>query len=127
MPSSRATASAVLLLSPVIMAASMPISLRRLSVSRAVGLIASATATSPEGSPSTATNIGVLPATASAVAFSSSLKTSTPLSSISLRLPTKTVCRYQEMAAEGLLDFEELRVQLAALDDTRKTAEQELR
>jgi len=35
--------------------------------------------------------------------------------------------RYQEMAAEGLLDFEELRVQLAALDDTRKTAEQELR
>jgi site-specific DNA recombinase len=34
--------------------------------------------------------------------------------------------RYQEMAAEGLIDFEELRAQLAALDDTRKTAEQEL-
>ena len=31
------------------------------------------------------------------------------------------------MAAEGLLDFEELRVQLAALDDTLKTAEQVLR
>jgi hypothetical protein len=31
------------------------------------------------------------------------------------------------MAAEGLIEFEELRAQLAALDDTRKTAEQELR
>ena len=35
--------------------------------------------------------------------------------------------RYQEMAAEGLVDFEELRTRLAALEDTRKTAEQELR
>ena len=35
--------------------------------------------------------------------------------------------RYQEMAAEGLIEFEELRARLAALDDTRKTAEQELR
>jgi site-specific DNA recombinase len=35
--------------------------------------------------------------------------------------------RYQEMAAEGLIDFEELRTRLAALEDTRKTAEQELR
>ena len=30
------------------------------------------------------------------------------------------------MAAEGLIDFEELRTQLAALEETRKTAEQEL-
>lgn len=34
--------------------------------------------------------------------------------------------RYQEMAAEGLIDFEELRARLAALEETRKTAEQEL-
>jgi chromosome segregation ATPase len=34
--------------------------------------------------------------------------------------------RYQEMAAEGLIDFEELRARLAALEDTRKIAEQEL-
>ena len=34
---------------------------------------------------------------------------------------------YQEMAAEGLIEFEELRAQLAALEDTRKTAERELR
>ena len=34
--------------------------------------------------------------------------------------------RYQEMAAEGLVDFEELRTRLAALEHTRKTAEQEL-
>jgi DNA repair exonuclease SbcCD ATPase subunit len=31
------------------------------------------------------------------------------------------------MAAEGLIEFEELRAQLAALEDTRKTAERELR
>ncbi len=31
--------------------------------------------------------------------------------------------RYQEMAAERLIDFEELRTRLAALEDTRKTAE----
>lgn len=35
--------------------------------------------------------------------------------------------RYQEMAAERLIDFEELRMWLAALEDTRKTAERELR
>jgi hypothetical protein len=35
--------------------------------------------------------------------------------------------RYQEMAAEGLVDFDELRTRLATLEDTRKTAEQELR
>ena len=35
--------------------------------------------------------------------------------------------RYQEMAAEGLIDFEELRTRLAALEDTRKAAKQELR
>jgi hypothetical protein len=35
--------------------------------------------------------------------------------------------RYLEIAAEGLVDFEELRTRLAALEDTRKTAEQELR
>ncbi len=35
--------------------------------------------------------------------------------------------RYQEMAAEGLIDFDELRARLAALEDTRKTAEEELR
>ena len=35
--------------------------------------------------------------------------------------------RYQEMAAEGLMDFEELPTRLAALEDTRNTAEQELR
>ena len=34
--------------------------------------------------------------------------------------------RYQEMAAEGLIDFDELRARLAALEDTRKTAEREL-
>jgi uncharacterized protein involved in exopolysaccharide biosynthesis len=31
------------------------------------------------------------------------------------------------MAAEGLIEFEELRTRLAALEDTRKTAERELR
>jgi hypothetical protein len=31
------------------------------------------------------------------------------------------------MAAEGLIDFEELRTRLAALEDARKTAKQELR
>jgi hypothetical protein len=31
------------------------------------------------------------------------------------------------MAAERLIDFEELRAQLTALEDTRKTAERELR
>jgi hypothetical protein len=31
------------------------------------------------------------------------------------------------MAAEGLIDFEELRTRLAALEDARKAAEQELR
>ena len=31
------------------------------------------------------------------------------------------------MAAEGLIDFDELRARLAALEDTRKTAEGELR
>jgi len=35
--------------------------------------------------------------------------------------------RYQEMAAERLIDFEELRTRLAALEDTRKAAERELR
>jgi site-specific DNA recombinase len=35
--------------------------------------------------------------------------------------------RYQEMAAEGLIGFEELRARLAALEDARKTAGQELR
>jgi site-specific DNA recombinase len=34
--------------------------------------------------------------------------------------------RYQVIAAEGLIDFEELRAQLAALEDTRQTAEREL-
>jgi chromosome segregation ATPase len=35
--------------------------------------------------------------------------------------------RYQEMAAEGLINFEELRARLAALEETHKTAEHELR
>jgi hypothetical protein len=35
--------------------------------------------------------------------------------------------RYQEMAAEGLIDFEELRARLAALEDARKAAEDALR
>jgi hypothetical protein len=35
--------------------------------------------------------------------------------------------RYQEMAAEGLIDREELRTRLAIPEDTRKVAEQELR
>jgi hypothetical protein len=35
--------------------------------------------------------------------------------------------RYQDMAAEGLIDFDELRERLATLEDARKTAEQELR
>jgi site-specific DNA recombinase len=34
--------------------------------------------------------------------------------------------RAQDMAIEGLLDYEELRLKLAALDETRKTAEREL-
>jgi site-specific DNA recombinase len=34
--------------------------------------------------------------------------------------------RYQEMAAEGLIDFDELRACLAALEETRETAEAEL-
>jgi hypothetical protein len=35
--------------------------------------------------------------------------------------------RYQEMAAEGLIDREELRTRLVTLEDTRKVAEQRLR
>jgi len=35
--------------------------------------------------------------------------------------------RYQDMAAEGLIDFDELRARLATLEDARRTAEQELR
>jgi site-specific DNA recombinase len=35
--------------------------------------------------------------------------------------------RYQEMAAEGLIEFEELRARLAALEETRKIAEGALR
>ena len=35
--------------------------------------------------------------------------------------------RYQEMAAERLIDFNELRTRLSALEETRKTAERELR
>jgi site-specific DNA recombinase len=35
--------------------------------------------------------------------------------------------RYHEMAAERLIDFDELRTRLAALEDTRNTAERELR
>ncbi len=35
--------------------------------------------------------------------------------------------RYQEMAAEGLIDFNELRTRLSALEETRKTAERKLR
>jgi hypothetical protein len=35
--------------------------------------------------------------------------------------------RYQEMAAEGLIDFEELRTRLSALEDARKATELELR
>jgi flagellar motility protein MotE (MotC chaperone) len=35
--------------------------------------------------------------------------------------------RYQEMAANELIDFDELRDRLAALEDTRKLAEEELR
>ncbi len=34
--------------------------------------------------------------------------------------------RYQEMAAEDLISFDEPRAQLSALEDTRKTAEREL-
>ena len=34
--------------------------------------------------------------------------------------------RFQEMAAEGLIDFDELRARLAALDETRETARPEL-
>ena len=34
--------------------------------------------------------------------------------------------RYQEMAAENLITFEELRARLAELEETRKTAEREL-
>jgi hypothetical protein len=33
--------------------------------------------------------------------------------------------RYQEMAAEGLIDFDELRAKLVALDETRETAQRE--
>ncbi len=34
--------------------------------------------------------------------------------------------RFQEMAAEGLIDFDELRARLAALEETRETARPEL-
>lgn len=34
---------------------------------------------------------------------------------------------YHEMTAERLIDFEELRTRLAALEDTSKTARRELR
>ena len=34
--------------------------------------------------------------------------------------------RYQEMAADDLISFDELRAKLTELDDTRRTAEQEL-
>ena len=34
--------------------------------------------------------------------------------------------RYQEMAADGLITFDELKVRLAELDNTRSTAEREL-
>ena len=34
--------------------------------------------------------------------------------------------RYQDMAAEGLIDFDELRAKLAAVEETRETARQEL-
>ncbi len=34
--------------------------------------------------------------------------------------------RFQEMAAEGLIDFDELRAMLAALEETRETARLEL-
>jgi len=34
--------------------------------------------------------------------------------------------RYQDMAAEGLIGFDELRSRLAELDDVRRTTEQEL-
>jgi hypothetical protein len=39
---------------------------------------------------------------------------------------TRKRARYQEMATEGLIDFEELRPRLAALEDTREAAEEEL-
>ena len=35
--------------------------------------------------------------------------------------------RYQEMAAQGLIEFSELRDRLTALEETRETAERELR
>jgi site-specific DNA recombinase len=35
--------------------------------------------------------------------------------------------RYQEMAAEDLIDFDELRARMAELDETRRTADRELR
>lgn len=34
--------------------------------------------------------------------------------------------KFQDMAAEGLITFDELREKLAQLDETRKVAEQEL-
>jgi hypothetical protein len=40
---------------------------------------------------------------------------------------TRKRARYQEMATEGLIDFEELRTRLAALEDAREAAEEELR
>lgn len=35
--------------------------------------------------------------------------------------------RYQQMAAEDLIDFDELRARIAELDETRRTADRELR
>ncbi len=35
--------------------------------------------------------------------------------------------RYQEMTVEGLIDFEELRTRLSALEEARQTAERQLR
>ena len=40
---------------------------------------------------------------------------------------TRKRARYQEMATEGLIDFEELRTRLAALEDTREADEEQLR
>ena len=91
MPSSRATALAVVALSPVSITTWSPAPRSERTLPAASGLTGSSTATSPAGSPSIATHITVAPharndSARSAVAPSSSI----PDSRSSASLPTST-------------------------------------
>ena len=91
MPSLCATAFAVRALSPVAMMIFSPLACSASIASAVVALIGSATATMPASLPSTATNIGVLPSSASASACAASTPMSTFRSSISALLPSAAV------------------------------------